>query len=128
MSDASAGKAVWSGRILSGLLILFLGFDAVAKILLLGPVKESSAQMGIEERTIVVLGIVLLIATVLYAIPRTAAIGATLVCAYLGGAIATHVLLKDIGFPIIFAAGLGVLVWVGLVLRDRRLRVLLPWA
>jgi hypothetical protein len=66
--------------------------------------------------------------TILYLIPRTAALGAILLTGYLGGAIAAHVRHEDGWFPIVFCVVFGALLWSGLLLRDARLRVVLPWS
>ena len=115
------------GRVLSGIAIAFLTFDSVAKLLRLQPVVEGTVQLGYPTGVIVPLGIVLLSCVLIYAVPRTAVIGAMLLTGYLGGAVATHVrmshpLLSHTLFPIYVA----VFVWAGLVLRDARLRILLP--
>jgi hypothetical protein len=119
---AAAGKKVWIGRVLSTLLALFLAVDAAGKILRLAPYVEGTARVGYSAGTLVPLGLVLLACTVLYAIPRTAALGAVLLTGYLGGATATHV---RMGEPFLFPVVFGVLVWVALALRDERLRGLL---
>ncbi|MGH7964070.1 MAG: DoxX family protein, partial [Candidatus Binatia bacterium] len=72
------------------------------------------------------LGIVLLACTVLYLIPRTSVLGAILLTGYLGGAVATHVRVEDGLFPVFFPVIVGALLWGGLVLRDDRLRSLIP--
>lgn len=116
--------SVIAGRIVSVLVVLFLLFDAVAKVLRLAPVVEGTAKFGYSADVVLPLGLVLLVSTVLYAIPRTCVLGAILLTGYLGGAIATHVRVG--GSEFLFAAGFGVLVWVGLYLRDARLRALIP--
>jgi hypothetical protein len=90
-------------------------------------VVEATVQMGFSENVILPLGIVLLACTVLYLVPATAVLGAILLTGYLGGAVATHVRAGDGPFPVLFPVVFGVLLWGGLVLRDRRLRALLPW-
>ena len=115
------------GRVLSGIAIAFLTFDSVGKLLRVQPVVEGTAELGYPVSVIVPLGIVLLSCVLIYAVPRTSVIGAMLLTGYLGGAVATHVrvsnpLLSHTLFPIYVA----VFVWAGLVLRDARLRILLP--
>jgi hypothetical protein len=73
------------------------------------------------------LGIVLMVCTVLYLVPATAVLGAILLTGYLGGAVATHVRAGHSPFEVLFPVIFGALLWVGLVLRDRRLRSLVPW-
>ena len=127
MDTVPSKKALWAGRIISGLFVLFLAFDAIAKILQLAPVMEASAKLGLATHVIPILGVVLLLCTLLYAFRPTAPLGALLLTGYLGGAIATHVLINDVAFTMLFPIIMGVLLWVGLLLRDRRMKVLLPW-
>jgi hypothetical protein len=117
---------LWAGRIISALIVLFLLFDGAAKVVKAAPVLEASAQLGIPESVIPAIGIVLIACTVVYVIPPTSVLGAILLTGYLGGATATHVRAGDPLFPTFFAVGFGVLVWVGLFLRDNRLRALIP--
>lgn len=111
----------WAGTVLSTLVILFLVFDGVTKIIKVKPVVEASVKLGVAESLLQPIGIVLLLCTAVYAVPKTAVLGAVLLTGYLGGAVATHVLTRSDAFPIAFSAGFGVLVWVGLVLREPRL-------
>lgn len=106
-----------AGWIISGLMIPFLLLDGAMKLAQPEPVVESSAKFGITPSLLTKVGVVLLSCTILYAVPRTAVLGAILLTGYLGGAIATHVVLDPEVFPIVFASGLGVLVWLGLALR-----------
>jgi hypothetical protein len=123
----SSKTQVLVGRVLSGLAIAFLTFDSVSKLLRVQPVIEGTVQLGYPTSIIIPLGIVLLSCVLIYAVPRTSVIGAMLLTGYLGGAVATHArlehpLLSHTLFPIYVA----VIIWAGLVLRDARLRVLLP--
>lgn len=70
-----------------------------------------------------VLGVTELLCAVLYAIPQTSVLGAILLTGYMGGAIATHARIGEGFIPQII---IGVLVWLGLFLRDARLRALIP--
>jgi hypothetical protein len=119
-------KGVWAGRIVSWLPAVFLLVDGVAKLFKPTPVIEGTVKLGYSESVIIPLGIVLIACTVLYLIPRTAVLGAILLTGYLGGAVATHVRLGDGIFPVAFGVTFGVLLWLGLYLRDARLRELLP--
>jgi hypothetical protein len=114
------------GRIVSGLVVLFLVFDGVAKVLMLPAVIEASTQLGVPESAIAGIGLVLLACTALYVVPPTAVLGAILLTGYLGGATATHVRMGGPVFPVVFAVLVGVLVWGGLYLREPRLHALLP--
>ncbi len=119
-------KGVWAGRIVSWLPGLFLLLDGVAKLFKPTPVIEGTVKLGYSESVIIPLGIVLIVCTVLYLIPRTAVLGAILLTGYLGGAVATHVRAADGIFPVVFAVTFGVLLWLGVYLRDARLRELVP--
>jgi hypothetical protein len=120
-------KALWAGHIISGLVILFLLFDGAIKLVPLAPVTESLAQLGYSVSLARGLGILTLACTILYAVPRTAVLGAILLTGLLGGAIAAHL---RVGSPVfshlLFGAYLGLMVWGGLFLRDDRVRALLP--
>jgi hypothetical protein len=122
--------ALWVGRIVSGLVILFLTFDVVFKFIkpAPAPVVETMAHVGWALSLAPVLGIVLLVCVALYAIPLTSVLGAILLTGYLGGAIATHLRVGDPLFShVLFPTYLGVLLWGGLYLREPRLRALLPF-
>lgn len=106
---------------LNGLVVLFLAFDGITKVLRVAPVIEACQKMGLGPDTVVGIGLLLLICTVLYATPKTAVLGAILLTGYLGGAAATHVLARSGIFPTAFAIGFGVLVWAGMILREPRL-------
>ena len=122
-----SGKARWAGIIISALPSLFLFADGVMKLVKPAPVVEGTVKVGYPESVIVPLGIVLLICTVVYVIPRTSVLGAILLTGYLGGAVATHVRVGDPLFShVLFPVYLGVLIWLGLYLRDDRLRALVP--
>ena len=122
-------KALWTSRIVSGIAVLFLLFDAIGKLMRPAAVIEGTTQLGWPVSVILPLGIIQVICLIAYLIPRTSILGAILWTGYLGGAIATHVrignpLFSHILFPVYIAA----LLWLGLWLRDRRLRALLPFA
>jgi hypothetical protein len=112
---------------MSAVPALFLLFDAGMKLVKPEFVVKATADLGWPESSILPLGIVLLSCTIIYLIPRTAAVGAILLTGYLGGAIAAHVQHQDGLFPIVFCVVFGTLLWGGLLLREARLRILLPW-
>ncbi len=116
---------LWSGRVLSTLVILFLLTDAVMKLFKPPFVVQATVQLGYPESAIVGIGTALLISSLLYAVPRTAALGAILLTAYLGGAVASNVRTGAPMFNVVFAAVFGVIVWVSLVMRDPRLEKIL---
>jgi uncharacterized membrane protein YphA (DoxX/SURF4 family) len=126
---SAEGATLWAGRILSGLVASFLLVDGGMKIAGARVVTATMAQLGwpSDVATARLLGVLTLVGTLLYLAPRTALLGALLLTAYLGGAVATHV---RIGSPlfshVLFGVYLGVMLWGGLWLRDARLRALLP--
>ncbi len=112
---------------MSWLPALFLLMDGVMKLFKPAFVVNETVRLGYPEGSIVPLGIVLTLCTILYLVPRTAVLGAILLTGYLGGAVATHVRFYEGWFPILFPVVFGVLLWGGLCLRDDRLRALLPF-
>lgn len=114
--------ALWAGRVISALMVAFLLFDGAIKAMMLEPAVEGSVQLGYPESVVSWIGVALLVCTILYAVPRTAFLGAILLTGYLGGAVATQVRVEDPWF--LLPAFFGVLVWLGLYLRDARLRAL----
>lgn len=124
---SSSTKNVWTGRVLSGLVVLFLIPDGIVKFIKPAPVVEAFAHLGWPLSLANALGVLLLVCTAIYAFPRTAFLGAILLTGYLGGAVATHLRAGDPLFShILFPTYLGVLLWLGLYLRDSRLRALVP--
>jgi hypothetical protein len=122
-----SAKRLWAGRIISVLPALLLLLDAVMKFIKPAPVVQETVRLGYAEAAIVPIGIVLLICTVLYLIPRTSVLGAILLTGYLGGAVSTHVRMAEGWFSIIFPVVFGAILWLGLYLRDDRLRSLIPF-
>jgi len=117
-----------AGWIISGLVIALLVLDATMKLLAVPQVLQAGEQIGYPGVTMAGgLGLTLLLCTLLYVTPRTAVVGAVLVTAYLGGAVATHVRLHNPLFShILFGVYVGVALWAGLYLREPKLRTLLP--
>ncbi len=119
-------QSMWSGRILSGIAVLFLTFDSVIKLLLVQPAIDANAQLGYPASVVFPLGLLEAVLLVIYLIPRTSVLGAILWTGYLGGAIATHVRLMNPLFThILFPIYVAALLWGGLWLRDARVRALL---
>jgi hypothetical protein len=128
MESKSAPKALfWIGWIVSVLPALFLIFGGVMSLVNPPAAGEGLAKYGYAENVGVPLGAVLLISTLLYLFPRTAVLGAILLTGYLGGAVATHVRAGEGAFFILFPVAFGAVIWLGLVLREPRLRSLVPW-
>jgi hypothetical protein len=125
---AISNKALWAGRIISGIVILFLLVDGGIKLVPIEAVITTSRELAIPEHLARTLGVLTLIGTLLYAWPRTSVLGAILLTGVMGGAIATHL---RVGSPVfthlLFGLYLGMLAWGGLYLRDPRLRAVMPW-
>jgi hypothetical protein len=120
---APSKGARWTGRALSTVAGLFLGFDALMKLLQVAPVIKATVELGYPPSAAFRIGIILALCLVAYAIPRTSILGAVLLTGYLGGAIATHVRVSDpIWTHTLFPVYVAAIVWGGLVLRDGRLR------
>jgi hypothetical protein len=121
--------AAWTGRVLSGVVILFMLLDGGMKLVPLDVVTEASAQLGLPTSATFArgLGLLGLLCTALYAFPRTSVLGAILLTGYMGGAVATHL---RIGSPVfshlLFGVYLGLMLWGGLYLRNERVRALIP--
>jgi apolipoprotein N-acyltransferase len=121
--------ALWTGRVLSGVAVLFLLFDGAIKLVPIQPVTDSLRELGYPATDSFArfLGVVTLLSTALYAWPRTALLGAVLLTGLMGGAIASHLRLGDPLFShTLFGVYLSLFFWVGLWLRDERVRRLMP--
>jgi hypothetical protein len=117
----------WTGRALSGLGVFFLLFDSTGKLLQVQPVVEGTLQLGYPREIVFTLGVVLLACVLAYVLPRTSVLGAILLTAYLGGAVATHVRVESPLFThVLFPTYVAAVLWGGLLLRDGRLRAFLP--
>jgi hypothetical protein len=129
MTNTPSKSALWTGRILSGLAVAFLLFDAIMKFFMdkLPPeALEAGAALQWPMDKMPTVGTILLICTILYIIPRTAILGAVLLTGYLGGAVASHV---RVGNPLfshtLFPIYVGIFIWLGLYLRDNRAKNLI---
>ena len=124
---AVSPKALWVGRIISGLVIAFMLFDGVVHLAKIAPVVKAFQELGWPLSLSVVLGIIELICVLFYLYPRTSVVGAILLTAYLGGAVVTQL---RVGNPLfgetLFPVYVGILVWAGLYLREPRLPRLIP--
>jgi hypothetical protein len=124
---AISNKALWAGRIISGIVILFLLVDGGIKLVPIEAVITTSRELAIPEHLARTLGVLTLVGTLLYAWPRTSVLGAIFLTGYLGGAIYVHV---RAGSPMLshtlFGVYLGLLIWGGLYLRDGLVRALIP--
>jgi len=117
--------SLWTGRTLSALAIMFLVFDGAIKVMRHPMVLEASARLGFppDGRAVVFTGALLLACTLLYAVPRTAIVGAVLLTGYLGGAVATQLRAGSPAFELVFPVIVGAVVWTGLVPQRAELAV-----
>jgi hypothetical protein len=129
LEDSSQPKWMrWTGWSMSGLTIAFFLFDSISKLALERHVVEATTKIGYPLDVTRPLGFVCLLCTVLYAIPRTALLGAILLTGFLGGAIASKVRIEDPLFgSVLFGLYLGLFVWGGLYFRDGLIRTLIPF-
>lgn len=120
-SGSNSRGRIWTGRVISVLMILFLLFDGLTKVIKQRQVMTAAAQLGFPGYTMPLIGGILLFCTLLYAIPRTSVLGAVLLTGYLGGAVATQLRVGNPAFETCFPVIFGALTWAGLFLRQNRL-------
>ena len=125
-TTGSSKGMVWTGRVISALIALMFTFDGVGHLMKPPQVVEAFARLGYPLSASVGLGVLLLISTAIYVTPKTSILGAILLTGYLGGAVSTHVRAGSSMFETIFPVIFGVLVWLGVYLRDAKLRALIP--
>ncbi|HEX4004349.1 MAG TPA: DoxX family protein [Candidatus Acidoferrales bacterium] len=118
--------AAWTGRVISGFVVLFMIFDGVTKVMKVRQVIDATLRIGFPVSTVVGVGITLLICVGVYVIPRTSVLGAILLTGYFGGATAANIRAGSPLFNTCFSVAFGVLTWLGLYLRERRLQALVP--
>jgi uncharacterized membrane protein len=121
-----SSKQQWAGRVVTAVPVLFLFLDGGMKLFKPSVVVKATTELGFPESTIVGIGIVLLVSVVLHLLPRTSFLGALLITAYLGGAVASKVRIGAPVFDITFALIVAVLLWSGFWLRERSVRAILP--
>ena len=120
---ATSGKVVWVGRVISVLLSLLFAMSAFMKLKGGAEVMQGMAHLGLPESLIMPLAILEISCVVIYLIPATSVLGAILLTGYIGGAICTHL---RVGDPFFIQIALGIFVWLGLYLRENRLKALIP--
>ena len=125
-ASARPARSVIAGRVITGLALAFMTLDVTMKLARVKQAIEGTTQLGFSSDIVLPLGLIQLACLILYVIPRTAPFGATLLTAYLGGAVAAHVRLGNPVFThVLFPVYIAVLLWGGLYLRDARVRALL---
>ena len=123
---SSSTKRIWTGRILTGLAGLFLIFDGVGKLMMPAQVVEASGRLGFPLSLCPGIGILLIVCTLVYLVPRTAVLGAVLLTGYLGGAVAIQMRAGSPLFETVFPVLFGILTWAGIYLRECRLCGIFP--
>ena len=121
--ELASGKIVWTGRVITVLVSLLFLFSAAMKFMGGAEVKEGMAHLGLPESMIIPLGVLEAACTVVYLIPATSVLGAILLAGYIGGAICTH---WRVGDPFLGQVAIGLVIWLGIYLREPRLKALIP--
>jgi hypothetical protein len=121
--DTPSKKVVWTGRVLSILVSLLFLFSAVMKLKGGPELAQGMAHLGLPDSMVKPLALLELTVVIVYLIPQTAVLGAVLLTGYIGGALCTH---WRVGDPFIVHVVLGLAMWLGLYLREPRLKPLLP--
>ena len=119
----SSKKSVWIGRVITGLAAAPFVLSAFMKFKGGPELTQGMAHLGLPEKLIIPLGILEISCIVIYLIPATSVLGAILMAGYMGGAICTHL---RVGDPFYLQIAIGIVIWLGLYLREDRLRALIP--
>ena len=127
-SNPVSNGALWTGRTMSALAVIFLLFDSITKIIKVQQVMDATLQLGFPVNLVPVIGSILLISTILYVIPSTSVFGAILLTGYLGGAVVTNMRIESPLFShTLFPVYMGILIWGGIYLRVNTLHRLIPF-
>lgn len=127
MSYSISKRRLWTARIMSGLVVLFMLVDSISKLFKPAAIVKETVKLGYSEHHIVTIGVLGLISTLLYAYRRTSILGALLLTGYYGGVVATHIRLDQPLFSYtLFPVYLSILVWGGLWLKSEEVRNLIP--
>jgi len=118
-------KRILAGRIITGLIVVFLFVDALMKVFKAKVSVDSTIALGYDESFVMNMGAILLISILLYVWDKTSMLGAILITGYLGGAVATHII-SGVG-TFVFALVFGIVLWLGYYLRDERLNAFVFW-
>jgi len=126
LTTSTRSAATRTGQVLTALVTVFLVFDAVIHVLNIAPVRDGAQVLGFDPDLMPLIGVLELVCVGLYVVRRTSLLGAVLLTGYLGGAFCAQLRIDAPLFStLLFPVYVGVAVWVGLVLRDRRVRDLL---
>jgi hypothetical protein len=116
--------ALWASYVLQGIVVIMFLMGATMNLLQTEEAVTGATAMGYPKESVLFLGIVLLIGTLLYALPKTLTIGAIILTGWLGGAVATHVIHKDPVFNLVLPVIFGIIIWLSIWLRNERLKAL----
>ena len=116
---------LWTSYILQGLIAAMFLMGAINNLLQTKMAVDGAVEMGYPKSSVFYLGLVLLLATILYIIPRTTFIGGLFLTAWLGGAVATHIIHNDPAFNIFFPVIFGIIMWLSIGLRNDKIRSIL---
>ncbi|MCH1624420.1 DoxX family protein [Ferdinandcohnia quinoae] len=126
MNQSISKGRLWTARVMSGIVILFMLFDSITKLFKLTVSVEGTVEMGFAENHVTIIGLLAFLSVILYAIPQTSILGAILLTGFLGGVVASHVRIDNPLFShTLFPVYLGILTWAGIYLRDERLQNIL---
>ena len=120
-------RSLWAGRTMSAIVVIALVADGAIQLFAPAQVASMLQETGFAMDLTRIVGPIILVCAILYAIPATSVLGAILVTGFLGGAICAHVRIGQLGSPPeIISLLLGAMTWGGLYLRDPRIRAILP--
>jgi len=119
----AGGKVVWIGRVISILTSLVFLMSGGMKLKGGAEVTQGMAHLGLPDSLILPLAIIEISCVVIYLIPKTSILGAILLTGFIGGAICAHL---RVGDPFYVQIIIGMLIWLGLYLREDRLKGLIP--
>lgn len=128
MTQPISKSRLWTSRVLSALVILFMLMDGIFKIFPNEQVINGTRSLGYSMHQLPVIGTLCLLSVILYAVPQTSVLGAVMLTGYFGGVIATHLRLDNPLFThLLFPVYLAIFAWGGLWLRNERLRQVFPF-
>jgi uncharacterized membrane protein (UPF0182 family) len=122
-----AKSRLWTSYTLQGLVTIMFLMGAANNLMQTDVAVNGAAELGYPKAAVFYLGVILLISTLAYALPRTSILGASLLTAWLGGAIATHIIHSDPFYNMLFPVIFGMIIWLSIWLRNEKLRALLPF-
>ena len=118
-----SGKMMWTGRVISGLAVAMFVMSAVMKLVGGEAARQGMEHLGLPESMVLPLAVLEIACVVIYLVPSTSVLGAILLTGYIGGTICTHWRVGDLFLVNVL---LGISVWLGLYLREPRLKELVP--